>query len=74
MTKENLSKTVASGILTTIFGGLFIYLFSFFSSIFPATQGKIQLLESKIKTHDKYLERIDNKTDRILDHLMKKKE
>lgn len=73
MTKNTLNKTVASGILTTMVGGLILFLFNFFAQTFPRTQGEVKLLHSRIDQQGKFLERIDGKTDRILDYLMTKK-
>lgn len=60
------------GILTTIFSGLIIFLFQFFAQTFPNTQARIQMLEQKSRTHDKTLERIDSRTQKIYEILIEK--
>lgn len=68
---------VALGILTTVVSGLIFSVLSFFSNEFPKTKYKINLNSNKIESHDEYLkridrrmERVDDKTQRILEYIV----
>lgn len=71
---------MAVGILTTILSGLIISIFSFFSTEFPRTKNRIQINTNKLESQEAYLknverkiEKIDDKTQRILEHLLNEK-
>jgi hypothetical protein len=70
---SKLFQTITVGIFLTIFSGFVLFLFSFFNETFPKTQSQIKVNEIKIIRHEKNLEKIDIKLDKIYDVLLKLK-
>jgi len=66
-------NTISIGILTTVFTGLIFFSIKFFTQVFPNIEAKIKLLEQKSQHHDKMLESIDNRTQKIYELLIEAK-
>lgn len=66
-------QTITVGILTAILTGLIIFLIKFFAQTFPDVDARIRLLEQKSKSHDNTLEKIDDRTQKIYEILIERK-
>jgi len=52
--------------------GLMAFVADFHYSSYPQTKERIKVLETRVNTHAKFLERIDNNTQKIYEHLLEK--
>ncbi len=66
-------NTFTLGILATMSLGLFNFFWVFFTQTFPKSQARLESVETKEQRNYEYLQRIDNKTGKIIDILMQRK-
>jgi cell division protein FtsB len=65
-------RGIATGILTTILASLVLFFFDFHYNQYPKSNQDIKVLESKLEAQNKYLERIDARTEKIFEVLILK--
>lgn len=73
---QNMPKPIHKigvAILTTILSGLSLTIYNIFTQSIPTMEKRIEVLDLKVKTQDKYLERIDNRTEKIYEILIQGK-
>lgn len=65
-------RGITTAIFTTVLTGLVLFFFDFHYSQFPKANQDIKVLESKLEAQNKYLERIDARTEKIFEVLILK--
>lgn len=72
MVHNKATKSMAISILTTMLAGLILFFFDFHNQRFPKVEARLDVLESQVNDNQRYLERIDSKTQKIYEILLEK--
>jgi hypothetical protein len=72
MIRNKAMRSMAASILTTMLAGLVLFFFDHYYREWPRLRSQVKVLESKSINQKEYLQRIDQRTQKIYEILIEK--